>query len=37
LRHGSNGKIRKLTIAYLLKKVIEKITPSHVWYLTFSV
>ena len=35
-RHGSYGEIRIRTINYLIKKIIEKITPSHVRYLIYS-
>lgn len=36
IRHGSNGVIRKQTISYLFKKIIEKFVPSHIRYLTYS-
>jgi len=36
LRHGSNGFVRRQTISYLFKKILEKLVPSHVRYLVFS-
>ena len=35
-RHGSLGMVRKQTIAYLSKVIIEKVTPSHIRYLLFA-
>ena len=35
-RHGSLGLVRKQTIAYLTKVIIEKVTPSHIRYLLFA-
>lgn len=36
IRHGSNGVVRRQTISYLFKKIIEKLVPSHVRYLVHS-
>lgn len=36
IRQGSQGFVRKQTVNYLLKKVIEKIMPSHVKYMVAS-
>lgn len=36
IRHGSNGVVRRQTISYLFKKILEKLVPSHVRYLTYS-
>ena len=35
-RHGSLGQVRKQTISYLAKVIIEKVTPSHIRYLMFA-
>lgn len=35
-RHGSKGSIRRQCTSYLFKKILEKIVPSHVRYLTYS-
>ena len=36
LRQGSLGVIRKQTVSYMLKKIVEKLVPSHLKYLVFS-
>lgn len=36
IRHGSHGVVRKQTISYLFKKILEKLVPSHVRYLVYS-
>lgn len=36
IRHGSNGVIRRQTISYLFKKILEKLVPSHIRYLVHS-
>ena len=36
IRHGSNGVIRRQMISYLFKKILEKLVPSHIRYLTYS-
>lgn len=36
IRHGSNGVVRRQTISYLFKKILEKLVPSHIRYLVYS-
>lgn len=35
-RHGSIGVVRRQTISYLFKKILQKLVPSHMRYLTYS-